>query len=78
MQILEECNFSTTHHFFELARFDFLLDENLNVYLVEVNMSPNLTPAEPRFESNAITNEQIVHDTLQLVGAGSYSDLMNM
>ena len=29
--------------FFELVRFDFLLDSKMNVHLMEVNMSPNLS-----------------------------------
>ena len=29
--------------FFEMVRFDFVLDSKLNVYLMEVNMSPNLS-----------------------------------
>ena len=29
--------------FFELVRFDFILDSKMNIYLMEVNMSPNLS-----------------------------------
>lgn len=29
--------------FFELVRFDFLLDSKMNIHLMEVNMSPNLS-----------------------------------
>jgi tubulin monoglycylase TTLL15 len=32
-----------TEHFFEMMRFDFVLDDKLNVYLMEANMSPNLS-----------------------------------
>lgn len=69
-------HFNSSHHFFELVRFDFILDETLKLYLMEVNMSPNLTPMFDRFESNAATNEKIVHDTINLVGAGNYLELM--
>lgn len=41
-------------------------------------MSPNLTPSYEKFEGNALTNEQVVHDTLKLIGAGSYMELMSM
>lgn len=68
--------FNSTHNFFELFRFDFIMDENMNLYLMEVNMSPNLTPMYERFEENAITHEQVLFDTLKLVRAGSYFDLM--
>lgn len=75
LQTLER--YDATENFFELVRFDFLLDENLKLYLMEVNLSPNLTPMFKRFESNAVTNEQLIYNTLQLVGAGSYFDLMS-
>lgn len=68
--------FKATHHFFELFRFDFILDENLDLTLMEVNMSPNLTPMYERFEENAIIHEQLVYETLKLVGVGSYFDFM--
>ena len=29
--------------FFEMVRFDFVLDSKMNLYLMEVNMSPNLS-----------------------------------
>lgn len=32
-------------HFFELFRFDFVFDDKLNPFLMEVNMSPNLSPS---------------------------------
>lgn len=40
---------------------------------MEVSMSPSLTS---QFESNAATNEKIVHDTIRLIGAGNYYELM--
>lgn len=46
------------------------------MYLMEVNLSPNLTPMADRFEINALTYEQLVYETLELVGAGRSLDLM--
>ncbi|XP_054716877.1 probable tubulin polyglutamylase ttll-15 [Uloborus diversus] len=53
-------------NYFELVRFDFVADENLNVYLLEVNMSPNLSPAH--FPQNKLLYEQIVFNSLSLGG----------
>ena len=52
--------------FFEMVRFDFVLDEDLNVYLMEANMSPNLSSAH--FPPNKLLYEQVVHSVLRLVG----------
>lgn len=53
-------------NFFELVRFDFITDESLNVYLLEVNMSPNLSAAH--FPQNSLLYEQVVFNSLQLIG----------
>lgn len=53
-------------NFFELVRFDFIADEYLNVYLLEVNMSPNLSPAH--FPQNKLLYEQVAFNALQIVG----------
>ena len=63
-----------TNSFFELVRFDFVIDNELNVYLMEVNMSPNLSSAH--FQANAIMYEQVVTNTLSLVGLGRPTDHM--
>ncbi|KAL7052544.1 hypothetical protein ACKWTF_004904 [Chironomus riparius] len=67
----------STHHFFELVRFDFIFDENLTPYVMEVNMSPNLTPAHKRYEINAIIYEQLIYNTVKMVGGGSYFEFMS-
>lgn len=77
-QTFYEHNKTSFQNFFELVRFDFVMDENLKVYLMEINLSPNLTPTHDIEESVANRNEQVVHETLQLVGAGSYTELMSM
>jgi len=62
---------ATSHYphkdaFFEMVRFDFVIDDQLNVYLMEANMSPNLSSAH--FTANALLYEQVVHSLLRLVG----------
>lgn len=52
--------------YFELMRCDFVLDEDLNVYLMEVNMSPNLSSAH--FEGNKHLYEQVIYNTLSVSG----------
>ncbi len=52
-------------------RFDFIVDEDLDVHLMEVNMSPNLNPT-PHVRKNRLMFQQVIHDTLKLVGVGSY------
>ncbi|XP_078000653.1 putative tubulin polyglutamylase ttll-15 [Glandiceps talaboti] len=58
--------FKSIRHFVELVRFDFVLDENLNVYLMEVNMSPNLS--SKHFGPNKLMYEQVIYNYLNLVG----------
>ena len=43
-----------------MVRFDFALDEDLNVYLMEANMSPNLS--SNHFAPNKLLYEQVVRD----------------
>ncbi|KAG5680163.1 hypothetical protein PVAND_009688 [Polypedilum vanderplanki] len=64
------------HHFFELVRFDFLVDNNMDPYVMEVNMSPNLTPAEKRYEENCNLYEPLVYNAVQMVGGASYYEFM--
>jgi len=64
--------FAAPTNFFELVRFDFVVDNDFDVWLMEVNLSPNLTPTKPKYEPNALGYEQVVHNVLKLVGAGSY------
>ncbi|XP_067616277.1 probable tubulin polyglutamylase ttll-15 [Eurosta solidaginis] len=55
--------------FFELLRFDFIVDDALKVYLMEVNMSPNLSSAH--FKKNSLLYDQILYSVFNLVGIGS-------
>ncbi|KAF5272440.1 hypothetical protein FQA39_LY07908 [Lamprigera yunnana] len=58
--------FASKTNFFEMMRFDFVVDENLDVFLMEANMSPNLSSAH--FPRNRLLFEQIIFNTLGLVG----------
>lgn len=58
--------------FFEMVRFDFVIDSEINVYLMEVNMSPNLSSAH--FKQNGVMYEQVVFNTLNLAGLSRVSD----
>ncbi|XP_056636211.1 probable tubulin polyglutamylase ttll-15 isoform X2 [Diorhabda sublineata] len=60
--------YQTRKNFFELMRFDFLVDENLKVYLLEANMSPNLSSAH--YPPNRLLYQQVLYNVLGLVGIG--------
>ena len=51
--------------FFEMVRFDFFVDSKLNVYLMEANMSPNLS--SKHFAGNRLLYEQVIYNLLRLV-----------
>ncbi|KAH6931824.1 hypothetical protein HPB50_000889 [Hyalomma asiaticum] len=55
--------------FFELVRFDFVLDDALGVHLLEANMSPNLSSAH--FAANGPFYEQLLFSLFSLVGLGA-------
>lgn len=51
-----------------MMRFDLVIDDNENVYLLEANMSPNLSSAH--FLQNTLLYEQVIYNLLNLVGVG--------
>lgn len=56
-------------NFFSLLRFDLMLDENLDTYLIEVNVSPGLhRPDMPPEEQ--LLSRKLIHDLLLLKGLG--------
>ncbi|RMX60861.1 probable tubulin polyglutamylase ttll-15 [Pocillopora verrucosa] len=65
-------HFKSTRNFFEMVRFDFILDADLKVWLMEVNMSPNLSSAA--HNDNKLMYEQVVFNLLGLVGVASKLD----
>ena len=69
----EASRYPYPRNFFEMVRFDFVLDANLKVYLMEVNMSPNLDsghfPKIPSFSPQMrLMYEQVVYNVLRLTG----------
>ncbi|XP_043482930.1 probable tubulin polyglutamylase ttll-15 [Leptopilina heterotoma] len=58
--------FGDGRNFFELMRFDFTLDEDLNVFIMEANMSPNLSSAH--FPPNQLLYEQVLFNLFALIG----------
>lgn len=60
----------TLGQFFEMVRFDFIIDDQLNVYLMEANMSPNLSSRH--FPPNRLIYEQVLHSYMRLAGLTQY------
>ncbi|XP_042205513.1 probable tubulin polyglutamylase ttll-15 [Homarus americanus] len=61
-------HYPDSSNFFEMMRFDFVIDDQLKVHLMEANMSPNLSSAH--FKENRLLYEQVVYNLLCLVGVG--------
>ncbi|EQC32504.1 hypothetical protein SDRG_09830 [Saprolegnia diclina VS20] len=61
-------------NFFEMYRFDFMVEDNGKPWLMEVNQSPNLAPKYFASGTDAAMKEGIVHDLLHMVGVQSPSD----
>ncbi|KAL0100620.1 hypothetical protein PUN28_019192 [Cardiocondyla obscurior] len=67
--------FGNGRNFFELVRIDLALDEDLNVYMMEANMSPNLSSAH--YPPNQLLYEQVIFNTLALVGVAKRTSKEN-
>ena len=63
--------YPSSNHFFELIRFDFILDQKLKVYLMEANMSPNLS--SDHFPNNKQLYKHVIYTVLNLVGPHHYT-----
>lgn len=66
-----------SYNFFELVRYDFMFDENLNPYIMEVNMSPNLTPFVKKHQVYTSIYEQLLLNVVKMVGFGNYFDFIS-
>jgi tubulin monoglycylase TTLL15 len=56
-------------NFFEMVRFDFVIDDDGKVFIMEANMSPNLSSAH--FPPNQLLYEQVLFNLMGLVGVGT-------
>ncbi|GFS19003.1 tubulin polyglutamylase TTLL4-like [Elysia marginata] len=63
--------YRSKRNFFEMVRFDFVVDENLNPFLMEANMSPNLS--SDHFPLNERLYEHVIFNLLSLVGVAHYT-----
>ncbi|XP_053688169.1 probable tubulin polyglutamylase ttll-15 [Sabethes cyaneus] len=61
--------YASKRNFFEMMRFDLVVDNTLRVFLMEANMSPNLSSAH--YKPNRLLYEQVIYNFLRLVGVGS-------
>jgi len=58
--------YPSSRNFFEMIRVDFVIDEDLNVFIMEANMSPNLS--SQHFAPNRLLYEQVIFNALNIVG----------
>ncbi|CAH2041633.1 unnamed protein product, partial [Iphiclides podalirius] len=63
-------SYPSSDNFFELMRFDLVVDEDLKVYLLEANMSPNLSSAH--YPPNQLLYEQVLYNLFSLVGVADF------
>lgn len=62
--------FGNSHHnYFEMVRFDFVIDDDGQVFIMEANMSPNLSSAH--FPPNQELYRQVLYNLFKLVGVAS-------
>ncbi|XP_070506181.1 probable tubulin polyglutamylase ttll-15 [Chironomus tepperi] len=59
------------HTFFELYRFDFILNNNLDLFLIEVNQSPNVNPSALLSRDQRLF-ENLLYNVFTLIGVGHY------
>ncbi|KAJ0176252.1 hypothetical protein K1T71_008426 [Dendrolimus kikuchii] len=63
-------HYPSSDNFFEMMRFDLVVDEDLKVYLLEANMSPNLSSAH--FRPNQLLYEQVLYNLFSLTGVSTH------
>lgn len=63
--------YPSKRNFFEMMRFDFAVDDDLNVFIMEANMSPNLSSAH--YPTNRLLYMQVLFNLFSLVGLNSPS-----
>lgn len=63
-------SYPSADNFFELMRVDLVVDEDLKVYLLEANMSPNLSSAH--YPPNQLLYEQVLYNLFGVTGVADY------
>ncbi|KAK7100751.1 hypothetical protein V1264_023640 [Littorina saxatilis] len=71
LQHAAELKFLNTDHFAELVRFDFIVDANLKVYMMEANESPNFSTYQ--YIKNVRLYKHVLYNYLSLVGWTQYA-----
>ncbi|OQR99078.1 hypothetical protein ACHHYP_07432 [Achlya hypogyna] len=61
-------------NFFEMYRFDFMVEDTGKPWLMEVNQSPNLAPKYFESGTDAAMKDTIIHDLLHMVGITAPGD----
>ncbi|XP_070504061.1 probable tubulin polyglutamylase ttll-15 [Chironomus tepperi] len=61
---------ASKYSFFELYRFDMIFDKNLKLYLIEVNMSPNLLAVRDKIH-NKFMFENVLYNLFNMIGVGT-------
>ncbi|KAL0878686.1 hypothetical protein ABMA27_003741 [Loxostege sticticalis] len=62
-------HYPSSDNFFEMMRVDLVVDEKLRVYLLEANMSPNLSSAH--YPPNQLLYEQVLYNLFSITGVGT-------
>ncbi|XP_043485453.1 probable tubulin polyglutamylase ttll-15 [Polistes fuscatus] len=58
--------YGNRRNYFELVRFDFIIDKDMKVHVMEANMSPNLSSAH--YPPNQLLYEQVLFNLFSLIG----------
>ncbi|CAH0383117.1 unnamed protein product [Bemisia tabaci] len=70
-QILKAVSkYPSKNNFFEMFRFDFVVDDELNVFLLEANMSPNLS--SDHYPPNQLLYRQVLFGLFSIVGLAHF------
>lgn len=66
------------YHFFELLRFDFIVDDESNIHLLEANLSPNIAQLDSDYFYHKNMYRALIRNVLDMVGIGptSYHTLL--
>lgn len=61
------------YHFFELLRFDFIVDDQSNLHLLEVNLSPNIGQIDEEYFIHKNMYRALIRNVFDMVGIGPTS-----